>query len=416
MELINNEELLQDMINVNLRKMKKDELKKKYLIGDKKYKKIKYEFVTKYGVDPRILFQPFEIDNNEELKQYCSDEKIDKTINELKQEVKTLNEKRLENMVVTKRSTLYDGEGNTRLVWIGEKADEQAMLNGIVDSIKTLASEIQPAANILISKDYSIDENLMVFLPIVDLHLGLKIDPQNVSHGFAWDLDIAEAYYTKAMNYLLSNAPAAKQLVLFDGGDLMHAHDNTNKTIKSGHNLDTSEKYEKVMLRLFEMMKATVAAALTKFEEVYFYSVPGNHNDFISITLKAILKEAFRDNPRFKCSLDKYTNVYYHRFGNTIIGMSHGDEIKPEKANDVLVSDNIDVISNYKYFDFYFGHFHQNKFIEKGLTTVRCLKPLIPTDRWADGIGFRNRDVGFAQYFLYSENGGMISNVTYRDN
>lgn len=414
MEILNSDELLQDMINVNLRKMKKDDLKSKYCIGDKKYKKIKYEFVSKYGVDPRILFQPFEIDNNEELQKYCSEEKIDKTINELKKEVKSLNDKRLENMVITKRSRLFDKNGDVILTWIGDKPDEQLMLEGVINSIKTLASEIQPVANISIDKDYSINEDIMVFLPIVDLHLGLKVDPQNVSHGIAWDLDIAEKYYTDAMNYLLSRTPSAKQLVLFDGGDLLHAHDNTNRTIKSGHHLDTCEKYEKVMLRLFEMMKTTVAAALTKFEEVYFYSVPGNHNDFISMTLKAVLIESFKDNPRFKCSLDKYTNVYYHKFGNSIIGMSHGDEIKPNKAKDIMFADNHSIISNYKHLDFYFGHFHQNKFIDDGLVNVRCLKPLIPNDKWSDSVGFRNKDVGFAQCFIYSETAGMISNITYR--
>lgn len=413
-ELMNKDELLNDMISVNLRKMKKDDVKQKYGIGDKKYKKLKYEFVTDYGIDPRVLFQEFEIKNNEELQKYCDDSKIDKTINEIKKEVKCLDEERKKYMYVTRTSTYYDADGNTKGEWVRREIDNEAMLEGVIQSIKTLASEIQPSANISIDKDYKINEDIMVFLPIVDLHLGLKIDPQNVSHGIPWNLEIAEAYYTNAMNHLLSTAPAAKQLVLFDGGDIMHAHDNTNKTKKSGHDLDTSEKYEKVMLRLIEMMKATVSAALTKFEEVYFYSVPGNHNDFISLTLKAILIETFKDNPRFKCSLDKYTNVYYHKFGNSIIGMSHGDEIKPSKAKDVMIADNFNIISNYKYLDFYFGHFHQNKFVEDGVVNVKCLKPLIPNDRWADGVGFRNNDVGFAQCFVYSETSGMISNITYR--
>lgn len=409
------EKIIEDFIKVKLGKMKKEQLKKKYGIGDKKYKKYKMMFVTEYGVDPRALYTAQEIENNEELKKYCSDEKINKTIDEIKAETKIIETERQRSMFIKSQSTLKDGDGNVMMVWTKETVDEIEFQENLINSINAMTERVPSLGQIKLDRDTNPEfDNTMVFIPIADFHFNLKIEKADTSHGFEWNVDIAEKYFKDSMEYILNSAPSAKECVIFDAGDLMHAHDNTARTIKSGHVLDTDIKYESAMIRLFDLMTNLVEAALKKYETVYFYSVPGNHNDFISITLKAILKRQFKDEPRFICDLSKHVNVYYHKFGKSIIGMSHGDEVKPDRANDVLINDNIDVISDYKYYDFYFGHFHQNKFVEKGITTIRCLKPLIPNDKWADNMGFRNRNVGYTQCFVYHKDMGMTSNIMYR--
>ena len=284
-------------------------------------------------------------------------------------------------------------------------------MDGLKEAILNLCDDIPVAPRIRPARNT--DSDLMTFLPIPDLHLGMYIDPAEVSHGLAWNLEIAEKYYYKTMSYLIENSPRSKQCVIYDAGDILHVDNNNNRTAKSGHPLNTSDRYGKCMTSLFGLMINTIYMALDKFEEVYFYSVPGNHNEQISLVLKCVLANHFKDNPNVHIDIDTYKTTVYHKFGKTIIGMAHGNMLRPEKANEVMVADNLSDISNYTNFAFYFGHFHDEKTFRQGITEINILKPLIPTEAWSDSMGYRG-EVGYGRADIFHKQFGKISTINYR--
>lgn len=410
----NTYKFLEDFMKVKFGEYTVQKVLKKYKIDKKTYEKYKRRFVKEYGVDPRFLYSEQTILNDAELKTYCKDENLSKTPSQLVKDIKNLTKERENALHVKGTSTLYDAEGNIKMQWIKTDLDKETYFENLKNSISKLCEEIPSGKKIELSAREELEEDLMTLIPIPDLHLGLEIDSKRVSHNFDWNTDIATEYYNKAMSYILNKSPKSKELVLVDLGDILHSPDNGNRTPANGHVLDVSGSAEKNMLTLFNLMISTIEKSLEKFEKVYFYSVPGNHNSDISLSLKCVLKNYFRNEPRVIIDVEKYNNIYYHGFGNNLLSFTHGDEIKVDKIESVMFADNLDTISKYKKFDAFFGHIHHNSQKQKGLVNARSLKNIIPCDKWASSVGFRNNDVGYMQAFVYHKNAGEISSITYR--
>lgn len=408
------DKFLEDFMKVRFGKYSISKILKKYNINKKTYEKYKRRFVKEYGVDPRFLYSDQTIMNDSELKSYCKDENLSKSPNQLIKDIKNITKEQENALQVKGTSTLYDSEGNIKMQWVKTDINKEAYLEGMKSAISKLCEGLKPSEEIKLSNREELEEDLMTLIPIPDLHLGLEIEPERVSHNFKWNTDIAVKYYTEAISYVLDKSPKSKELVLVDLGDILHSPNNGNRTPNSGHVLDVSGSAEKNMLTLFNIMIETIQKALTKFEKVYFYSVPGNHNMDISLSLKCVLKNYFRNEERVIIDIDKYNNIYYHGFGDTLLSFTHGDEIKVDKIESVMFADNLDTISKYKKFDAFFGHIHHNSQKQKGLVNARSLKNIIPCDKWASSVGFRNNDVGYMQAFIYHKNSGEISSITYR--
>lgn len=410
---------LNDFLKVKEGKMTKSDIMKKYNICATSYRNYKKRYVVRYGVDPRLLYRDADILNSAVLSKYVSPKELEEMRNN--RDNNNRPSKNYTNSVepvvddslylVKGKSTLYDEEGNVKLTWVKQSLDDEAYYKGLKDAIFKLTEGVKPAPEII---NYEMcDEDLMTFIPIPDLHLGMYIDGKEVSHGIDWDLETAEKYFYSSMNFLINHSPKSSQCVIYDTGDILHVDNDNNRTARSGHALSTSDRYSKVMLKLFEILINSITLALNKFETVYFHSVKGNHNDNISIILKCVLANHFRNNPRVKIDIDTYKATVYHKFGKNLIGMSHGHMTKPEKSLEVMTADNLKDLSSFTNFDFYFGHFHQEKSFQLGMINVHLLKPIIPCEAWADGMGYRG-EAGYSKAIIYHKEYGPVSTITHR--
>lgn len=324
------------------------------------------------------------------------------------------------SLLVKGVSTLYDADGNVKVQWVKTQRDEEEYYEALKGSITKLCKKVPACDRINVNPSFLHNktaddiQSKMVFLPLADMHLGLDIDANSVASKTKWNLEIAEKVFLDSIDYILNTAPVADSIVITDLGDLTHNDSNENVTKKSKHSLDVDGRYEKIMLKTFELMIQLIHAALPKYNHVYFYSLPGNHNDNISLPLKCVLKHHFLNNPQVHIDIDDYTNVYYHKFGKNILMFSHGDEIKPHSVETILVSDNLDCLSNYKNFDCYLGHYHTEKQQQKGLVTVNYVKNFIPNDKWSTNVGFRNsRNIGYMKAYVYDAEQGVVSTISY---
>lgn len=446
------QEQLNDFKAVFQRKKRKKDIMKKYGISENTYAKYKKRFILNYNIDPFELYDTNSILMCPEILDFCvkkgllteefvlESERNGKIVNrqtpkhiglskwEREKGFREINYSPKENhnedlYLVKGKSTLIDEDGKVKLQWVKESLDEKAYYNSLKKAIEKLCVNIPSLSEknkIYMLKPFKdninnpLVKNRMVFLPLADMHLGLHIDKNSVNHKSEWNLDIAEKVFYESSQYILNTLPQAESIVIADLGDLTHNHNNDNKTAKSGHSLDVDGRYETIMLKAFEMMISLVYSALKKYNKVYFYSTPGNHNDMISTPLKCVIKHHFRNDGRVIVDVENYSNVYYHYFGKNLLMFHHGDEVKPNFIESVIFADNLDKISNFKNFDAWLGHYHTEKQQQRGLVTIRYVKNFIPNDRWSNNASFRNsRNVGYMCGYVYDKEQGIISSISY---
>jgi len=302
-------------------------------------------------------------------------------------------------------STLYDADGNIKLQWVKSdvaKEDSLESFRTAVESItESLVSHYSPVA----PPQFNSSE-LTTFYPLPDLHFGLLIHGSESNHNYNWDLKHATEWVLGAMDSLVESSPSSQFAVITDLGDFLHFSDNSNTTT-SGHQLDADGRMSKIINASFDITRALIDKALTKHQFVYFYSVAGNHSEDVSIYLKAFLSAWYKDEPRVIVKTD-HVAQQYHVFGKNILGFTHGHELKPAKAGEVLVYDNQEIFSQSEYRYFHFGHLHSNHTTEGTLCTVEVHKNITPRDKWAESMGFRGT-IGQAKSITYHSEFGEIA-------
>lgn len=378
----------------------------KYGIVDRTYRTWKRQLVTIYGIEPRLLYTENRVRKLKELSYYVSDDKlrlpIEKQI-EMPSTVRTMG-----GYIARKKTIQIKGDGTVTQVWLKYEQEEQNLHEACKKAITEICKQVKPLPTIKAPK--IIDSNLLTFYPMPDLHWGMLICKEEVSHNMNYDLKIAKEWIETSFHYLVERSPKSKVAIIVDLGDLFHSSSDANRT-KSGNVLDVDQRHSKIVRIAFESMRRIIEEALTKHKEVYFYSLPGNHSEYAPIYLKEFLSAWFKDNKRFIIP-NTYRAQQYHIFGKNILGFSHGHELKPEKSAEVMVYDNEAIFSNTKYRYFHFGHFHSYRAFSNPLVNVEVHNNLPPNDRWADSMGYRG-NIGLSKAIVYHKEYGEISRFNF---
>jgi len=295
-------------------------------------------------------------------------------------------------------------------VWIKADVEKEQQLNAFREAVGIIIEDVKPIDAVTAP---TISEDLLTtFYPIPDLHVGALIHGDDAHHGQNWDTKIVAEWVKESMNYLVATAPASRYAVITDLGDLMHAVDDSKQT-KSGHHLDVDGRHSTTVKATFDIMLNIIDQALLKHEIVYFYSVPGNHNDQVPIYLKAFLAAWYKNEPRVVIGYqDRELTQQYHTFGRNILGFAHGHQLRPTGAAETLVADNAATFSDSEYRYFHFGHLHHNEIKEGKLCTTEVHKNLIPQDFWAQSIGYRG-SIGYAKAITYHTEYGELSRAVF---
>lgn len=314
--------------------------------------------------------------------------------------------------LVKAKSTLYDKDGEIKLEWVKTKVNEEMFYENMKLAVLEMMKGFEDKAkNVEIPK--FCDDDLMTLIPLPDLHWGLLIDKDEISsHNYDYNLNVAERWVVASLKHLLEVSPNSKTGVIVDLGDFTHSDSNDNRTPKSKHVLTTDGRYSKIIKTAFETTCKLLEMALEKFEKVIFYSLPGNHNETIPLYLQAYLQAYFRKEPRITI-INENKPIQYLYHGKNILLFSHGHELRPEKAGEVLIKDNKDVYSDMEYFWAHFGHYHHNRAYETSLVnSIEIHKNIIPQDNYADSHGYRG-SIGYAKSITYHKEYGEVSRSTF---
>jgi len=282
-------------------------------------------------------------------------------------------------------SSLYDQEGKVKIQWVKTQNDKCKQLEAAIAHIQEVFAD--PAVKVpkIAAPKKSLNKDLMVAYPMGDPHIGMYAWAEETGTDF--DLDIAEANLVEAMNRLIQCGPDAEKGIIVNVGDFYHA-DNKFGTTTRGTPLDTDTRWAKVLRVGVRAMRACIELALQKHKTVHVINEIGNHDDHTSQVLTLALSMAYEKNPRvsFDTSPMKY---HYYRFGKVLIGVTHGDTVKPEKLGELMATDKPQDWGETTFRYWYTGHIHSRKVFELPGCLVESFRTLAGKDAWTSGQGYR---------------------------
>jgi hypothetical protein len=284
-------------------------------------------------------------------------------------------------------SSYLDGKGQVR----GQHVRSE---QGIVDrfeAFKRAAAEVAETyrglADPVSSPVCELDEDLKVFFPLGDPHLGLLAHAAEV--GEHHDLRIAERDLTNAVTMLVAAAPAADEAVLVNLGDLTHSRNDSQLTAHGGNKLDVDGRWFKVLQSALFTMRRLIDALLAKYKRVRVVNVAGNHDPEVAMMVALWLLAVYEREPRV--TVEPATNPFYYlEFGKVLVQISHTDGAKPKDLA-AIAAEYMDGKpwgrATYRYG--YGGHVHHETKLEVPGFVFESFRTLAGRDFWHHWKGYR---------------------------
>ena len=296
-------------------------------------------------------------------------------------------------------STYYDSDGKARGQWVKSAADDQRREEMARAYVEGLASEIVPLPPI--ERPQYADANLLTVIPLGDPHFGLLTWGEEVGANF--DLAIAERLTFAAVDRICARTPSSHTALLLNLGDFFHADNASNRTPRSGAELDVDGRFQKIAQVGVRAIERCIMRMLEKHERVIVRNNRGNHDPHQAAMLTICLSMRFHDNPRVTVESGP-SSFYYLRWGKTLIGSTHGDGAKLSDLPMIMATDVPHEWAAATWRVWHCGHFHHNQTMtakDAVGVTVETHRTLAANDAWHRHAGYRShRDIKAIVYDL----------------
>ena len=319
--------------------------------------------------------------------------------------VKTIK-KPTEGMFVKGTSTLVDSEGNVKLQWIKLNKNEEDLFELMEKSISEITKDIKPVKQIRSPLSKTLNKDLLTNYIVTDTHLGMLAYAPETSKKV--NTKIVYDNTLNALRLLIDRSVKSEVCIISDLGDELHSSDDKNRT-NSGHVLDVDGRHVEIFSLAVKLKIEMIELALKKHKKVIYISVPGNHSEMVNVYLKAVLQAKFEGNKRLeiRCSPSIHQ---YHQFGKVLIGYTHTHTSKAIKLPEVMIADNMDIISTTKFRYYHCGHHHSASLVDNSLCLVEHHRNLTNNDVWSQGMGFRT-DKQMKSITYHKEYGEYLRNT-----
>lgn len=299
-------------------------------------------------------------------------------------------------------TTLYK-DGEVVLQWVKTRQDEQKRIEAAREFIAGLAEGVRGLAKPVKLDRTKFERELLCAYGAGDPHFGMRAWADETG-GANFDLTIAGDEFRAAVAHLIELAPNAEHAMFIDVGDTTHADSRKNATPQSGHQLDTDSRYQKVVRTTAGIYRFVIDAMLRKHKTVDVIVAPGNHSPDTAGWLSFCLSLVYENEPRVRVNLSP-SYYLYHRFGNVLIGVTHGDKAaKFRDLAEIMAADRARDWGETKHRMWMTGHVHHEKEQEFRGCVVRSLNTLAPADSWNAEQGYRSRRQ-MTRFDLHREHG-----------
>lgn len=299
-------------------------------------------------------------------------------------------------------STLYGlnqvGEWEEKLQWVKSGSDPTtenllAALHEAFDQYKGRAKPVPVPKHG--------DGELLSVYPIADQHHGLLAWGEET--GEDYDLKIGADRLRSCMGRVIAQSPASKGAIILNLGDWQHNDDGRNMTPRGGNLLDVDSRYFKILTTGVQLFMDCIEIALAKHETVLVRNLPGNHDPHASIALTVALSAFYSKNQRVIID-DDPSDLFFHRFGTTLIGANHGHKMKPADMAMCMATRRREDWGRTKFHYFYFGHIHHFTAKEVGDVVCESFQTLAAKDAHAASSGY-NSGQSLTSITIHKEDG-----------
>jgi hypothetical protein len=256
--------------------------------------------------------------------------------------------------VVKGVSTFYDKDGKPTNQWVKSKLDDEARTQAMLEFIKD-AAESLPRLPLIAAPSSSLSELCNVYT-LTDSHFGALAWGEETG-GQDWDLEIAERTLTACLQRMVISAPKAKVGILAQLGDFLHQDGINALTPTSGHLLDASARFYKIIQAAVNLLRNAVDFLLQHHEEVVVLMGEGNHDITSSMWLQAIFSALYENEPRVKV-MKSPMPYYAYQHGETMLGWHHGHLKRNDDLPGVFAARFAEMWGNTKKRYIHTGHRH----------------------------------------------------------
>lgn len=284
--------------------------------------------------------------------------------------------------VIKGESALVDPEGRVIAKWVKTREGDG---EGLVEALREVFAEYQGGAPAPVTLP-SQNADVLTVYPLPDLHLGMHGWHQET--GDDYDTKIAVSLALSRTEELIAQALPSEHAVILGLGDYFHANDNRGATPASNNRLDVDGRWAKVYRAGATLATRIVDLATRKHAHVEVVFLPGNHDPDAAITLTVALSMFYAKHLGVKVFEDP-TIAWFRRFGQVLIGATHGHTMKPEQMAMMMAHDRAEDWGKSTFRHFFYGHVHHESAREVAGCRVESLTAPVSRDAWNAAAGYR---------------------------
>ena len=248
--------------------------------------------------------------------------------------------------------------------------------------------------------------DLLAFLPIYDVHLGMRVG--NYGTAQAVQRLICGAFD------VIDQAPAAQQIIILTGGDYTEANDNSGLTPANQHPTANDMDFDDLVDVAVDTKVAIIERALAKFDRVIYQAIRANHDPSMMHILRQGIRQRYRDDPRIEVKEGRdQLDLFTHAWEGNLIAAIHGHQkvTKPETLALAIATRHAMDWGNAKRRELWRGHNHKEVTIAVPGMRVCQVNAIAPMGRYANENLFTGEsDI---QIVTYKKGGGRQNVVMH---
>ncbi|MEK9752557.1 MAG: metallophosphoesterase [Rhodospirillaceae bacterium] len=282
-------------------------------------------------------------------------------------------------------SSYYGKDGDLRGQWVKSQVDRERQEEILLEAMQAFASTLPRVEPTPAPGETS--DALMACYPIGDHHLGMLAWDEETG-GDNYDLSIGEQRLVGAIDHLVATMPPCSESAVVFLGDFLHYDGHESVTPASGHQLDSDSRFSRMVRVAIRCLRYTVEAAKKRHAKVRVIVARGNHDPASSVLMREALAALYEGEPRVEVDVSPRA-FHFIEFGANLIGVHHGDKVKPNDLPLLLATDRPAEWGRTKYRAWWTGHVHHDQVKDFPGCTVESFRVLPPGDAWHSESGYR---------------------------
>jgi hypothetical protein len=250
--------------------------------------------------------------------------------------------------------------------------------------------------------------DILLEIAAMDLHFGKLGWDEDCGENY--DSKIAAARYTTAIRSLVAKAQRQGKInrILFPAGnDYLHI-DTGEQTTTLGTRQDADSRFSRIFRDGRKLLVETVEYLKT-IAPVDVVVCPGNHDSNSMFHLGDALECWFHADPLVTVDNSPALRKYY-RYGNVIIGFTHGDKEKLKDLPLLGATERPGDWGQCLFREWHLGHRHGEACIEEKGVKIRTIASLSGNDYWHFGQGYVG-NIKAAEGFLFHKEDGLLAHL-----